>query len=152
MKPYQYMKKTELFHLIENRVNSFAFIKTLDYSAEIKYNEDCLELYFKNTKIYRGVKFIFWPTTKKGKNVFGIGFYRLPGGTADDMFSLDEYIRNKRIEVECNYNSLEGYIGSLEERLELFFNCIEYIFNKNLIEILKGEAWEIIPMNWGTYK
>jgi hypothetical protein len=146
------MGNETLYKLIELGSQKLTIVKELSFEAETIPKEDKLEIFFKNIKIKRVIKFVFRPYAPKGNNLFIVFFYRLPSITANDGFTLVEYVDNKRINIDCNYTTLEGYEGTIEERIEAYFKCIDNIFNTYLKDIISGKTWEIIPVDWGPYK
>ncbi len=146
------MEKELLYELIKVGSQKLSFVKKLDFYAETSVKEDKFEILYKNDHLKRGVEFGFWPITPKGNYRFIIYLFRLPSITANDIFSLDRYFDNKRINIDCNYTTLEGYEGNIEERIDAYFKCIDYIFNTYLVDIINGKTWEVIPIDWGPYK
>lgn len=147
------MEREYILQLFKQGINNLLFINDYKFSYYETYKKDDeFGLKYKNDLIKRTVEFNFWPEAPNGNNLIIILFGRIPTKTANDIFSLDTFIDNKRIITNCNYTTLEAYHGSLEEKIDEYFKCINYIINTYMGDIISGKSWEVFPVNWGPYK
>ena len=72
---------------------------------------------------------------------------------ADDEFLLDEWMREKNIQVEPYPWLLSAYVGSTRDRITHLVTFLEgQLSSPELLDILAGRTWKHIPYDWGAMK
>jgi hypothetical protein len=64
---------------------------------------------------------------------------------------LDEYLKKMKVINEENF-SLNNFNGEFENRLKSFFQYLHEIIDNYAADVLFGDKWENMPINWDPYK
>lgn len=131
----EFIKKYEFYLIEEDLMDGFCFIffsKTKNKKIRIKFYP-----YYADNSVFEG---------------FSISIKKYPFQLASDTLIVEDYLIYKKIEMNNEKFILLNYKGSFIERLNLFVGYFENTFNTYLIDIIEGQKWETIPVNWGHYK
>ncbi|WP_016778212.1 hypothetical protein [Anaerophaga thermohalophila] len=120
---------------------------------EKEETEKGLNICFSTKKRTRRICFRFIEKKVTGEeiNLFLINIQKFPFKTANDSMFLDEYLKKMKVINEENF-SLNNFNGEFENRLKSFFQYLHEIIDNYAADVLFGDKWENMPINWDPYK
>lgn len=102
---------------------------------------------FRSPNYKRTLKIWFDPEYKKFPDYFAVFIFR-----EKKHVDLQGFLKLLGVVNDGSKFMLKSYPGSFEEQVEDFCQFLEASFETNWKDVLLGEKWAEIPVDWGDYK
>jgi hypothetical protein len=130
--------------LIKNElIEIFNLGFTYETKDRVNYGITFREIFLTRNPVRIKIGYYIFPDAKKIR----LSIHRTD---KDGAFSIEEYLKYKKIENNYHHNSFENETD--EEYISRYFKMFKIFLDDDLMDVILGKTFIHIPFEWGPYK